>query len=144
MPVLRAISLLFIPAALSRRTSPILRMDNLLLGIDVLLGRCLVALSTEHRCPPRFSKASPTPPDCQVQLVRACSLWAGLAVRFESESVSGFDRNQCPESSGLHIPNTRLRFESSDLRPDESTTNIGLFKAGQTPSPSTSTAVVDP
>ena len=26
-------------------------------------------------------------------------------------------------------PNTRLRFESSDLRLDEWTTNIGLFKA---------------
>jgi len=29
-----------------------------------------------------------------------------------------------------HPPNTRLRFESSDLRLDESTTNIRLFKAG--------------
>ena len=28
------------------------------------------------------------------------------------------------------LPNTRLGFEASDLRPDESTTNIGLFKAG--------------
>src|SRR5215472_18055117 len=47
-----------------------------------------------------------------------------------------------PTSRRSHrrLTNTRLRFETSDLRPDESTTNIGLFKAGQAPSPSTSTS----
>src|SRR5215472_155341 len=34
----------------------------------------------------------------------------------------------------------RSRFETSDLRPDESTTNIGLFKAGQASCPSRSTS----
>src|SRR5262249_6369480 len=35
--------------------------------------------------------------------------------------------------SCIHTQNTRSRFEASDLRPDESTTNIGLFKAGTVP-----------
>jgi len=40
-------------------------------------------------------------------------------------------RQTNPELLGgsQRVPNTRLRFESSDLRPDESTTNIGKFKA---------------
>src|SRR5262249_18568189 len=118
MPVLRAISLLFMPAALSRRTSPILRMDNLPLGIGVLLGRCLVALSTEHRCPPRFSKAPPTPPEGQAQLVRACPLWAGSVVRFESECVFGFDGNHCSDSPGLHTCQLRSK---PPLRPPTAT-----------------------
>src|SRR5215471_7442559 len=37
-------------------------------------------------------------------------------------------------------PKHTFALKSSDLRPDESTTNIGLFKAGQAPSPSTSTS----
>src|SRR5262249_48219113 len=47
-----------------------------------------------------------------------------------------------PTSRRSHrrLTNTRLRFETSDLRPDESTTNIGLVKAGLPPSPSTSTS----
>src|SRR5262249_19588614 len=42
------------------------------------------------------------------------------------------------------LPNTRLGLEASDLHPDESTTNIGLFKAGLAPSPVLRQAVVDP
>src|SRR5215467_2814628 len=97
MPVLRAISLLFMPAALSRRTSPILRMDNLPLGIGVLLGRCLVASSTEHRCPPRFSKAPPHP-----------SRWSSPA----SQRLSALSRNACPDSIGISVrirPDCTLR-----------------------------------
>src|SRR5262249_57883200 len=49
-----------------------------------------------------FPRRRPTPPDGQAQLVRACPLSPGLAVRFEPECVSGFDRNHCSDSTGLH------------------------------------------
>ena len=39
-------------------------------------------------------------------------------------------RDICSHLACMQHPNKRLGFEASDLRPDESTTNIGLFKAG--------------
>src|SRR5262249_29172176 len=65
------------------------------------------------------------PPDGQAQLVRACPLWAGSAVRFEPECVFGFDRNHCSDSTGLHMCNVRIHGTTGE-RPIDRLAQEGL------------------
>ncbi len=101
MPVLRAISVMLRPPALSRSTSPILRMGSLLLGTRNLLAEaiqfrkgtaCLSRVDARGAARPVLQRVA-SPQDVFAFSRIGCSDSIGLSVRIRPDSLFAFRRN---------------------------------------------------